>query len=81
MYLALFLFDRINTKMKQKGKRKITLQDIIRMNRKLSREEEIAQHGHPLPQHKVHVSKKVYNRKKNKTKIGIASVDETYINS
>lgn len=67
--------------MKQKGKRKITLQDIIRMNRKLSREEEIAQHGHPLSQHKVHVSKKVYNRKKNKTKIGIASVNETYINS
>ncbi|WP_298613446.1 hypothetical protein [uncultured Odoribacter sp.] len=67
--------------MKQKGKRKITLQDIIRMNRKLSREEEIAQHGHPLLQHRVHVSKKVYNRKKIKAKIGIASVDETYINS
>lgn len=67
--------------MKQKGKRKITLQDIIRMNRKLSREEEIAQYGHPLLQHKVHVSKKVYNRKKIKAKIGIASVDETYINS
>ena len=50
--------------MKKKGIKKITLQDIIRINRKLSREEEIAQHGRPVPHRKVHASKKVYNRKK-----------------
>ncbi|CCZ81281.1 putative uncharacterized protein [Odoribacter laneus CAG:561] len=66
MYLALFLFDRINVLMKKKGIKKITLQDIIRINRKLSREEEIAQHGRPVPHRKVHASKKVYNRKKRK---------------
>ena len=58
MYLALFLFDRINVLMKKKGIKKITLQDIIRINRKLSREEEIAQHGRPVPHRKVHASKK-----------------------
>ena len=52
--------------MKKKGIKKITLQDIIRINRKLSREEEIAQHGRPVPHRKVHASKKVYNRKKRK---------------
>ena len=52
--------------MKKKGIKKITLQDIIRINRKLSREEEIAQHGRPGPHRKVHASKKVYNRKKRK---------------
>lgn len=52
--------------MKKKGIKKITLQDIIRINRKLSREEEIAQHGHPILHRKVHASKKVYNRKKKK---------------
>lgn len=45
-------------------KKDFTLLDYIKANRKASREEEIAAHGHPLPKHRVEISKKVYSRKK-----------------
>ena len=45
-------------------KKKITKADYIKANRKASREEEIAAHEHPISYNRVHVSKKVYNRKK-----------------
>ncbi len=47
-------------------KKKITQEDYIKANRKLSREEEIQRHGHPVSHQRIHVSKKVYNRKKMK---------------
>ncbi len=47
-------------------KKKITKEDYIKANRKLSREEEIEKHGHPICHTRVHVSKKAYNRKKMK---------------
>lgn len=37
--------------------------DYIKANRKGSREAEIENHGHPVSFNRVHVSKKVYNRK------------------
>ncbi len=43
-----------------------TLNLYLKANRKASREAEIEAFGHPLPKHKVHKSKKIYNRKKNK---------------
>lgn len=43
-----------------------TLNLYLKANRKASREVEIEAFGHPLPKHKVHKSKKIYNRKKNK---------------
>ena len=50
---------------KHKHKEKdFTLLDYIKANRKASREEEIAAHGHPLPKHHVETSKKIYSRKK-----------------
>ncbi len=47
-------------------KEKITKEDYIKAHRKLSREEEIQSHGHPVSHQRIHVSKKVYNRKKMK---------------
>lgn len=49
--------------MKRKGK---GLTDYIKANRKGSREAEIENHSRPVSYNRVHVSKKVYNRKKNK---------------
>lgn len=44
-------------------KTRITQNDYIKVNRKLSREMEIALYAHPIPQHKIHKSKKLYSRK------------------
>ena len=55
--------------MKQKKKSKaakIVIQ-AVKASRKQSREEEIKTYGKPLNYNKIVVSKKVYNRKKNKT--------------
>lgn len=45
---------------------KITLKDYLRANRKAAREAEIAVFGCPVKIDRIHKSKKVYNRKKNK---------------
>lgn len=47
-------------------KKRITRDDYLRANRKASREAEIENHGHPVGFQRIHVSKKVYNRKKMK---------------
>lgn len=47
-------------------KSKITKEDVLRMNRKISREEEIAKYGHPIGFHRIFRSKKIYDRKKKK---------------
>ena len=46
-----------------KKKRKSPLDEYIKANRKGSREAEIENHGRPVSHNRVHVSKKVYNRK------------------
>lgn len=52
--------------MKKKKKKKNGLSDYIKASRRGSREAEIENHNHPVSYNRVHVSKKVYNRKKNK---------------
>ena len=47
-------------------KRKISKEDYIKANRKASREAEIEAYGHPICHKRVFVSKKAYNRKKQK---------------
>lgn len=47
-------------------KKRITRDDYLRANRKASREAEIENYGHPVDFKRVHVSAKVYNRKKMK---------------
>lgn len=47
-------------------KKKNKLTDYLKANRKGSREAELEQHNRPISHHRVHVSKKVYNRKKDK---------------
>ncbi|MDD4033286.1 MAG: hypothetical protein PHS48_08605 [Bacteroidales bacterium] len=47
-------------------KKRSTRENYLKANRKASREEEIRQHGHPVCYQRVHRSKRVYNRKKNK---------------
>ena len=49
-----------------KTKKKDSFMDYIKANRKGSREAEIENHGHPVSFNRVHVSKKVYNRKRDK---------------
>lgn len=50
-----------------KSKKKVSPQDeYIKANRKGSREAEIENHGRPVSHNRVHVSKKVYNRKRDK---------------
>ena len=49
-------------------KKRITEQDYLKAHRKASREEEIARHGRPVGQSRVHRSK-AYDRKK--TKAGV----------
>ena len=44
----------------------LTVTEMVKENRRLSREEEIQQHGKPVSYRKIAESKKVYNRKKNK---------------
>ena len=50
-----------------KTKKKDSFMDYIKANRRGSREAEIENHGHPVSFSRVHVSKKVYNRKKDKS--------------
>lgn len=50
--------------MKKKGKK--DLLDYIKASRRGSREAELEQHNHPVSHNRIHVSKKVYNRKNNK---------------
>ena len=47
-----------------KKKMKFTQEDYLKANRKASREEEIEKHGRPVSFNRIHVSKKVYNRKR-----------------
>ena len=50
-----------------KKKKKVSpLDEYIKANRKGSREAEIESHGRPVSHNRVHVSKKVYNRKRDK---------------
>lgn len=49
-----------------KTKKKDSFMDYIKANRRGSREAEIENHGHPVSFNRVHVSKKVYNRKRMK---------------
>ena len=50
-----------------KKKKKVSpLDEYIKANRKGSREAEIENHGRPVSHNRVHVSKKVYNRKRDK---------------
>lgn len=58
------------------SKKRITEEDYIKANRKASREEEIEQHGRPIPRTRVHKSKKVYDRKKAKLPKDPAPADE-----
>lgn len=52
--------------MKKKKKKKISLMDYVKANRKGSREAEIENHGRPISYNRVQQSKKVYDRKRNK---------------
>lgn len=50
-----------------KKKKKVSpLDEYIKANRKGSREAEIENHGRPVSHNRIHVSKKVYNRKRDK---------------
>ncbi|RHJ85472.1 hypothetical protein [Parabacteroides sp. AM08-6] len=49
-----------------KTKKTDSLMEYIKANRKGSREAEIENHGHPINYNRVQVSKKVYNRKRDK---------------
>lgn len=49
-----------------KSKKKNQQADYIKANRKGSREAEIENHGHSVSFNHVHVSNKVYNRKRTK---------------
>lgn len=52
--------------MKTKKKKQDPLVEYIKANRKGSREAELENHGRPVSYNQVHVSKKVYNRKRMK---------------
>lgn len=47
-------------------KKKVSNTDYIKANRKGSREAEIELYGHSINHHKIHKSKKLYNRKRMK---------------
>lgn len=49
-----------------KTKKDNQLADYIKASRRGSREAEIENHGRPVSHNRVHVSKKVYNRKRTK---------------
>jgi len=49
-----------------KSKFKITRADYLKATRKARRDEEIREHLHPVNINRVHKSKKVYNRKRDK---------------
>lgn len=53
-------------------KKKKTIGEIdeyVKINRKLSREEEIAKYGRPIRIFSVHKSKKIYDRKRSKKEL------------
>ena len=52
--------------MKTKRKKQDPLVEYIKANRKGSRAAELENHGRPVSHNRIHVSKKVYNRKRNK---------------
>ena len=52
--------------MKTKRKKQDPLVEYIKANRKGSREAELENHGRPVSHNRIHVSKKVYNRKREK---------------
>lgn len=52
--------------MKKKKKKKLDLMAYVKASRKGSREAEIENHGRPISYNRVQVSRKVYNRKRNK---------------
>ncbi len=52
--------------MKKKKKKKSILTEYVKANRKGSREAELENHSRPVSYNRIHTSKKVYNRKKNK---------------
>ena len=52
--------------MKTKRKKQDPLVEYIKANRKGSREAELENHGRPVSHNRIHVSKKVYNRKRRK---------------
>lgn len=54
-------------KKKKKSKKQKLVIQAVKASRKKSREEEIASFGKPINYQKIVPSKKVYNRKKNKT--------------
>jgi hypothetical protein len=49
---------------KKKKKKKTLIEEYIKAYRKGCRQDEIEQHGHPLSTHHIHLSQKIYNRKK-----------------
>ena len=53
----------------KKNKKVSPLDEYIKANRKGSREAEIENHGRPVSHNRVHVSKKVYNRKRDKADV------------
>ena len=55
-----------NKAMKRKRKKQDPLVEYIKANRKGSREAELENHGRPVSHNRIHVSKKVYNRKRMK---------------
>ena len=52
--------------MKTKRKKQDPLVEYIKANRKGSREAELENHGRPVSHNRIHVSKKVYDRKRMK---------------
>lgn len=52
--------------MRTKRKKQDPLVEYIKANRKGSREAELENHGRPVSHNRIHVSKKVYNRKRMK---------------
>lgn len=52
--------------MMMKKRKQNVLADYIKANRKGSREAELENHDRPISFNRVHVSKKVYNRKRDK---------------
>ena len=58
-------------------KKRITEQDYLKAHRKASREEEIARHGRPVGQSRVHRSKIAYDRKT--TKAGLKGLPFDFI--
>lgn len=55
--------------MKRKRKKQDPLVEYIKANRKGSREAELENHGRPVSHNRIHVSKKVYNRKRMKADV------------